>query len=30
MRTVTHVAVVDREKCAGCKTCVQICPVTAI
>ncbi len=29
-KIVTQLAVVDREKCIGCKTCVQICPVTAI
>lgn len=29
-RIVTQFAVVDRQKCTGCKTCVQICPVTAI
>lgn len=30
MRIVTECAVVDQQKCTGCKTCVQICPVTAI
>lgn len=29
-RIVTQLAVVDRQKCTGCKTCVQICPVAAI
>ena len=23
-------AVVDREKCTGCESCVEICPVEAI
>ena len=23
-------SVVDKEKCTGCKTCVQLCPVAAI
>lgn len=23
-------AVVDKEKCTGCKTCVETCPVEAI
>ncbi len=30
MRTVTKVAVVDRELCTGCDICVRICPVRAI
>ncbi len=29
-RTVTQFAVVDQQKCTGCKTCIQVCPVTAI
>jgi ferredoxin len=29
-RIITQLAIVDRQKCTGCKTCVQICPVTAI
>ena len=23
-------AVVDKEKCTGCETCIEICPVEAI
>jgi len=30
MRLESQVSVVDREKCIGCKTCAQICPVEAI
>lgn len=30
MTIVTQFAIVDHQKCTGCKTCVQICPVAAI
>ena len=30
MRIVTQLAVVDRQKCSACGTCVRICPVMAI
>lgn len=30
MRTVTQYAVVDPEMCTACKTCIQVCPVTAV
>ncbi len=30
MRTVNQLAVVDPAKCNACRTCVQVCPVTAI
>jgi Pyruvate/2-oxoacid:ferredoxin oxidoreductase delta subunit/bacterioferritin-associated ferredoxin len=29
-RSVSHVAVVDREKCTACKTCIHTCPVEAV
>ncbi len=30
MKTVNLLAVIDKEKCNGCKTCVKVCPVLAI
>ncbi|GAB6179823.1 (2Fe-2S)-binding protein [Desulfotomaculum defluvii] len=30
MKVVNLLAVVDKEKCRGCKTCERICPVLAI
>ncbi|SHF28095.1 BFD-like [2Fe-2S] binding domain-containing protein [Desulforamulus putei DSM 12395] len=30
MKVVNQLAVVDAEKCRGCKTCERICPVLAI
>lgn len=30
MKKVTKYAVIDQEKCNGCKTCYSICPVLAI
>jgi len=30
MKTVNLLAVIDKEKCIGCKTCVKVCPVLAI
>jgi ferredoxin len=29
-KIVTHSSVVDWEKCTGCKTCINVCPVIAI
>jgi len=30
VKTITTLAVVDADKCTGCKTCFSICPVLAI
>ncbi|HBP63256.1 MAG TPA: (Fe-S)-binding protein [Desulfosporosinus sp.] len=30
MKTVNLLAVIDNEKCIGCKMCVKVCPVLAI
>jgi len=30
MKLVTLMPVVDTEKCIGCKTCVKVCPVSAM
>lgn len=30
MKNVNLLAVIDKEKCIGCKTCVKVCPVLAI
>ena len=30
MKTVNLLAVIDKEKCIGCKTCPKVCPVLAI
>ncbi len=30
MKLEHQMSVVDKEKCTGCKTCVQLCPVAAI
>jgi len=30
MKTVSLLAVIDKEKCNGCKTCMKVCPVLAI
>jgi ferredoxin len=29
-KIVTHSSLVDWQKCIGCKTCINVCPVTAI
>ncbi len=30
MKKVNLLAVIDKEKCIGCKTCMKVCPVLAI
>ena len=30
MQSVTKLAVVDKEKCSACSTCVNLCPVEAV